>query len=75
MEDYVPVVKCVSLLVEGPDMNPDPDPNDEYEHPTVGEGDDAIVPWCLAGEKLVLLETGEWQQIQWYDGAGDPRWR
>jgi hypothetical protein len=33
------------------------------------------VPWCLAGEKLVLLETGEWQQIQWYDGAGDPRWR
>lgn len=75
VEDYVPVVKCVSLLVEGPDMNPDPDPNDVYEHPTVGEGDDAIVPWCLAGEKLVLLETGEWQQIQWYDGAGDPRWR
>jgi hypothetical protein len=33
------------------------------------------VPWCLAGERLVLLDTDEWQQIQWYDGAGDPKFR
>jgi hypothetical protein len=77
--DYDPVSACVRLVSEGTVIDPDPDPDDVYEHPTgplsSGKFDGEIVPWCLAGERLVLLETGEWQQIQWYDGAGDPRWR
>ena len=79
-DDYDPVSACVSLLDEGTVIDPDPDPDDVYEHPIGPVGDPAkfdgeIVPWCLAGEKLVLSESGEWQQIQWYDGAGDPKWR
>ena len=77
--DYDPVSACLSLVSEGTIIDPDPDPDDVYEHPMgpldSGKFAGEIVPWCLAGEKLVLLETGEWQQIQWYDGAGDPRWR
>ena len=78
--DYDPVSACLSLIDEGTVIDPDPDPDDVYEHPIGPVGsppkfDGEIVPWCLAGEKLVLLESGQWQQIQWYDGAGDPRWR
>jgi hypothetical protein len=79
-DDFDPVPACVRLLDEGTVIDPDPDPDDVYEHPIGPVGDPAkfdgeIVPWCLAGEKLVLLASGEWQQVQWYDGAGDPRWR
>jgi hypothetical protein len=76
--DYVGVSACLSLLDEGSDEDPEPDPDDVYEHPIGPVGhplEGEIIPWCLAGERLVLLESGDWQQIQWYDGAGDPRWR
>jgi hypothetical protein len=77
--DYEQVSACLSLVSEGDVIDPDPDPDDVYEHPEgpldSGKFDGEIVPWCLAGERLVLLESGEWQQIQWYDGAGDPRWK
>ena len=76
--DYVGVSACLSLLDEGSDEDPEPDPDDVYEHPIWPVGhplEGEIIPWCLAGERLDLLESGDWQQIQWYDGAGDPKWR
>ena len=76
-DDYETAVSCVRLLDEGDVVDEDPDPDDLYEHPmgptAGGKFDGEIVPWCIAGEKLVLTETGQWKQIQWYDGAGDPR--
>jgi hypothetical protein len=89
-DDYEDTLACLALLDEGSAedgdiISEDPDPDDVYLHPTgptpSGKFDGEIVPWCVAGEKLVLLEAevlgqpGKWQQVQWYDGAGDPRWR
>jgi hypothetical protein len=70
---YVSVEACEDLLVDGDPNGLDPHPNDVYQHPSDGAG--GVVPWCLAGERLVLLESGEWQQIQWYDGGTDPYFR
>jgi len=33
------------------------------------------VPWCLISDHADLLANGKVQQIQSYDGAGDPMWR
>jgi hypothetical protein len=79
-DGYDQVEPCTGLESEGPaPTDVDPDKNDIYGHPTGAAGGtygaDEIVPWCLAGEQLVLLGDGTWQQIQWYDGAGDPHWR
>jgi len=41
-----------------------------YDHTVDG----VDVPWCLIEQQLVLTEAG-WQQIQWWHGKGDPRWR
>jgi hypothetical protein len=71
------VVACESLI-QGVDPNPvDPDPADTIVHPPVDPGDPAsgLVLWCLAGQRQNLLPDGSWQQVQWYHGGGDPRWR
>jgi hypothetical protein len=44
--------------------------NGVYDH--IVDGVD--VPWCLIEQQLVLTNAG-WQQIQWWHGKGDPRWR
>jgi hypothetical protein len=82
VDDYVPGVACIGssdILGEGPSIDFD------YTHPvstaadpiadTAGSDfpDGTEVPVCLAGEKLVLTSAG-WQQIQWWDVTGDPRW-
>ena len=33
------------------------------------------VPWCLISDNVKLLDNGQVQQTQEYDGAGDPMWR
>ena len=68
---YVTGLACVSRVFDANPNDPTPDVDDVYEHPTV---DGEVVPWCLAGEQLVLTASG-WQQIQWWDGTGDPRWK
>ena len=73
--DFEPVVACESLEYDGDIADPLPHPEDVYEHPDDARFEGGVAPWCLAGEQLVLDESGQWQQIQWYDGAGDPRWR
>jgi hypothetical protein len=81
--DYVPGVACTGsddTLGAGPSID------FEYTHPVsttadpiadtaateFADGDE--VPVCLAGEHMVLTSAG-WQQIQWWDVTGDPRWR
>lgn len=32
------------------------------------------VPWCLIDHQIELTPDG-WQQIQWWHGQGDPRWK
>ena len=32
------------------------------------------VPWCLIDHQIELTPYG-WQQIQWWHGQGDPRWK
>lgn len=59
---------CDGLFDEGDYESELPDFDDEYVHPV-----DA--PFCLAGELWVQLGNGDWQQIQFYDGGDDPRWR
>ncbi len=70
--NFDPVEACDGRNVgDDPDADPSADPSidDTFEHPD-------NTPWCLAGEKLVLLEDGSWQQIQWYHGEGeDPQFR
>jgi hypothetical protein len=39
-----------------------------WEHP-------ANTPWCLISDYSVLNEDGQIEQVQVYDGAGDPMWR
>jgi hypothetical protein len=60
VENYVPGVACVSVS------------GGVYVHPTDAAGDD--IPWCLIDHDIELTEDG-WQQIQWWHGQGDPRWR
>ena len=43
-----------------------------YLHPTDDAGND--IPWCLIDHDIELTPAG-WQQIQWWHGQGDPRWR
>ncbi len=69
---YVVGMACASLVFDSDLSDPTPKIDDEYEHPDVGG---EVVPWCIAGEQLTLTSSGEWQQIQWWDGTGDPRWR
>jgi hypothetical protein len=78
---FDPVVACLYQSSEGTTMLLDPDADDTFEHPGLNPNDppdpetNPAVPWCMAGERQVLLGEGEgWQQIQWYDGAIDPRW-
>jgi len=78
VDDYYPGVACVSTTATGPVT---PSIDDIYGHPssTIDEPIDPIapgveVPVCLAGEQLLLTPDG-WQQIQWWDIKGDPRWR
>jgi hypothetical protein len=64
---YELVQACEGTDQQGMYIHPDEDPR----FPP-----DGIVPWCLAGEQLLLLPGGQWQQIQWYDGVGpDPRFQ
>jgi hypothetical protein len=44
------------------------DENGLWEHP-------ADTPWCLISDYSVLNEDGDIEQVQVYDGAGDPMWR
>jgi hypothetical protein len=75
-EGYEPVQACTRLISEGTFESLDPDPDDVYGHPTDSRFENDELPWCLAGEQLVLLDSGEWQQVQWFDGEGpDPRFR
>jgi hypothetical protein len=82
VDDYVPGVACTGsddTLGEGPSIDFD------YTHPVstatdpIADGtgsdfaDGTDVPVCLAGEKMVLTSAG-WQQTQWWDVTGDPRW-
>ncbi len=59
VDNYVPGVACVSVS------------GGEYTHPIVG-GEE--IPWCLIDHDIELTEDG-WQQIQWWHGQGDPRWK
>ena len=81
--NFAPVVACLYQSSEGtnPDLL-DPDADDTFEHPLLDPTEpphpdtNPEVPWCMAGERQVLLGAGEgWQQIQWYDGAIDPFFR
>lgn len=86
VDDYVDGVACTGsddVLAEGPSIDFD------YSHPfstpespipdgagssfSDGTSDPVEVPVCLAGEQMVLTSAG-WQQIQWWDVTGDPRW-
>ena len=58
-DDYVPGVACAAVTLSG-----------VYDHTVNG----VEVPWCLIEQQLVLTDAG-WQQIQWWHGKGDPRWR
>jgi hypothetical protein len=60
IENYVDGVKCVSVA------------DGVYLHPE-DEGENTI-PWCLIDHQIELTPDG-WQQIQWWHGQGDPRWR
>jgi hypothetical protein len=33
------------------------------------------VPWCLISDHVDLVANGQVQQVQVYDGSGDPMWR
>lgn len=68
---FVTGLACLSQISDSNPAVSTPQIGDVYEHPTVGG---EIVPWCIAGEQLVLTGDG-WQQVQWWDGTGDPRWR
>jgi hypothetical protein len=77
LNDLQDVVACESLTQNGaPDpVDPDPDPADTIENP------DGVL-WCLAGQQQNLLseiiapaEEAPWQQVQWYHGGNDPRWK
>lgn len=60
VENYVDGVACVSVS------------GGVYVHPTDGGGND--IPWCLIDHDISLTPDG-WQQIQWWHGQGDPRWK
>lgn len=65
--NYVPGVACLATgFDEGANIDPLPDADDFYEHPPG-------IPVCLAGQ-IVIPASGGWQQIQWWDVIGDPRW-
>ena len=68
---FVTGMACLSQTSDDDPLVSTPQIGDVFEHPAVG-GD--VVPWCLAGEQLVLTASG-WQQVQWWDGTGDPRWK
>ena len=60
-ENYVDGVACVSVEI-------DPVSGETvYTHPPG-------VPWCLIDHDIELTPDG-WQQIQWWHGQGDPRWK
>ena len=61
VENYVDGVACVSVEI-------DPVSGETvYTHPPG-------VPWCLIDHDIELTPDG-WQQIQWWHGQGDPRWK
>jgi len=60
IENYVDGVKCVSVT------------DGVYLHPEDEGG--STIPWCLIDHDIELTPAG-WQQIQWWHGQGDPRWR
>jgi hypothetical protein len=33
------------------------------------------VPWCLISDNVAMMDNGQVQQTQVYDGSGDPMWR
>jgi hypothetical protein len=68
---FVTGLACVAQISDADPLVTTPQIGDVFEHPIV---DGEVVPWCLAGEHLVLT-AGGWQQIQWWDGTGDPRWK
>lgn len=82
VDDYVPGVACTA----GDDApGEEPSIDSSYTHPVsttaepIPDGEFSYfannieVPVCLAGEHMVLTSAG-WQQIQWWDVKGDPRW-
>jgi hypothetical protein len=60
VENYVDGVACVSVS------------GGVYVHPTDGGGN--VIPWCLIDHDIELTPDG-WQQVQWWHGQGDPRWK
>ena len=60
VDNYVDGVACTSVS------------GGVYVHPTDGAGND--IPWCLIDHDINLTPDG-WQQIQWWHGQGDPRWK
>jgi len=57
--------------------DPDLDPADPgvAVHPADARFENGLLPWCLIHEEIRLLPNGQIQQIQIYDGKGDPMWR
>ena len=57
--------------------DPDLDPADPgvAVHPADARFENGLLPWCLIHEEIRLLPDGRIQQIQIYDGKGDPMWR
>lgn len=44
-----------------------------WNHPLRSDGSE--MPWCLISDTATLLVDGSVQQVQQYDGRGDPYWR
>ncbi len=61
----------------------DPEPESDWEDVQWCDGQDEFenwvhppdTPWCLISDYSVLNDEGQIEQIQVYDGAGDPMWR
>ena len=60
IENYVDGVACLSVS------------GGVYVHPPDGSG--GVIPWCLIDHDISLTPDG-WQQVQWWHGQGDPRWK
>jgi hypothetical protein len=44
-------------------------------HPADNRFAGGVLPWCLISDDATMLANGMVQQVQVYDGSGDPMWR